>query len=658
MNMRLSLLIPICWAVLHAPTDAAVITVTTTNNLSPAANQVSLLQALQRAQSGDEIQFNIPGAGPHYIATPEEGYPVITNNITLNGYSQPGSLPNTNAITAANTAQIRIVLDSRAGGHRVMALELTSPNDDPGYAAADAAILAVAGATDFRVEGVSLLGAPLVGPDDNRFLHMIAFAKGASGRVQGCWLGVDPDRTTVSAGAYGISGFRYRGRDAVGAVTNTLLVNNLIIGVEPRAAAAARQFNVLAGMTVNPVLIEGHGTRIAGNFITVLPDGLRDYNVALDPALAGQFRGAVSIGRGGNNSLIGTDGDGVNDANERNILGGMLPASLQGYEHLIEFYGQDPGTNIVVAGNYIGVGIDGNTRFTNGVPALNGSGPASEYRIGSNFDGVSDVEEGNLIANHHPRDLFPPESFAAIAEALSFFSQLNAGATVSLRGNSLLNNFPFPASPLRDGGAFLSSYYSKALLDPGAYLPVLTESTRQRLRGSVPVPDPAAYIRTVVDVYVADLSGITNGMAAGIPELPDGFVQGQRYLQSFTEGSGQDQEPDPGVFEFDISQLNLPAGTRLTVTANYIPGVSVGEAGVFTGITRGEGGVTLSWTSGTLQSAPSVVGPWADENVDGTTVTIPPTAPLRFYRLAGGGPVASAAALPLTSPFSNPVPIQ
>jgi hypothetical protein len=48
-------------------TQAATLTVTTTNNVDPAASQLSLAQAISRAQDGDTIAFNIPGPGPHYI---------------------------------------------------------------------------------------------------------------------------------------------------------------------------------------------------------------------------------------------------------------------------------------------------------------------------------------------------------------------------------------------------------------------------------------------------------------------------------------------------------------------------------------------------------------------------------------------------------------
>src|SRR5689334_14731239 len=116
MTIRSALLFSIVSAALSFSTNAAILTVTTTNNLSPASGELSLVQALQKVQDGDRIEFNIPGAGPHYIATPTGGYPFITNhNVTIDGYSQPNSFPNTNSILAPNTAKIQIVLDSRQG---------------------------------------------------------------------------------------------------------------------------------------------------------------------------------------------------------------------------------------------------------------------------------------------------------------------------------------------------------------------------------------------------------------------------------------------------------------------------------------------------------------------------------------------------------------
>jgi hypothetical protein len=82
----------------------------------------------------------------------------------------------------------------------------------------------------------------------------------------------------------------------------------------------------------------------------------------------------------------------VSDADERNILNHVV------YGHEGEVYSS--GTNIVIAGNYYGVGIDGVTKApvsTNVAPDFSELPGTSSIRVGSNGDGVSDALEGNLI---------------------------------------------------------------------------------------------------------------------------------------------------------------------------------------------------------------------------------------------------------------------
>ncbi|MBK7998508.1 MAG: hypothetical protein IPK15_07275 [Verrucomicrobia bacterium] len=94
-------------------------------------------------------------------------------------------------------------------------------------------------------------------------------------------------------------------------------------------------------------------------------------------------------------TVIGTNGDGVSDSDERNIFGHVV------YDHLGEFYSSS--VNAVLAGNYFGVGVDGVTpspMSTNINPDfVEFGGSIAQVRIGSNGDGISDDLEGNLIVN-------------------------------------------------------------------------------------------------------------------------------------------------------------------------------------------------------------------------------------------------------------------
>lgn len=655
MNRNLVSLIAAGMLCSGAPVQARVVTVTTAENENPPAGQVSLLQALSDLQDGDEIRFNIPGAGPHFIATPTDGYPLITkNNVTIEGYSQPGASPNTNPILAPNNAQIKIVLDSRNGNTRLMDFPGDDPSDNTGYGATESAVIGVLGSQGLRLRGVSILATPLTGADNGVAVYGVSFAKGASGQIRGCWIGVAPDGATLAGPADAVTGFRYQGAE-------TITVDNVVIGVPADSTNAPADFNVLVDLPAIPIILEGNGSRIAGNFIGVLPSGTNDVDLALDPNLAGYFEGFIEIGRGGNNTVIGTDGDGKNDANERNVIGGMVPSSMGGYDHSIEFYGQNPGTNIVVAGNYIGVGIDGATRFTNGIPALNAAGGQAIFRFGSNLDGVSDDVEGNVVFNNWPATLFPPENFyQQLPNNLNFFDELSVSGSVSARGNTLVNNLPFPVAPTKqDGGvdgAWITNYYTKALVDAtqGVHPMIAAESTALRLQGTVPVADAANYPVTSVDVYVADPVGIATGQAALIPELPNGFVQGRTFLGSFVDDGPEDADKTPGKFDFDIARLGLTEAL-ITITANYATGpatdkstvaitspfsdpvtVSGGTVGElkFTTIAKTAQGVQLEWTGGgTLQAADSVTGAWQDVTGVGSPYTTPASGAMKYFRL-------------------------
>lgn len=616
--------------------NAAIITVTTTNNVSPAAGETSLAQALAKISDGDEVRFNIPGPGPHYLATPPEGYPQIKkHNLTLDGYSQPGSTPNTNPILAPNNAKIKIFLDSRAGGRTVL--------DFDGYGTSESAIFGVVGATNFTARGLGFLARSTDGSDSDPAIYCVSFAsKATDGRVSGCWIGVDADGKSIAGANAGVTGFRFReGGDA-------FLSDNLVVGVSPRSTNAPADFNVIVGMKI-PIIVEGANLRVAGNFIGVLPSGTNDYNLALADL---PNEGGIQIGRHGGGTVIGTDGDGVNDENERNIFAGVVPRTIEkfkanGYNHIIEFYGGGPRTNVVIAGNYFGVGIDGQTRFTNGVPVV--SGQIATTRIGSDFDGKSDAVEGNWIFNNYPSSLITPDVLVR-----DFLDGLGQDALVSLRGNKLANNFVPPVSPLRDNGNFILNYYAKALFDPAqGFLPVLsTNSASNRLIGTVPIADTNAFPVTIVDVYLPDAEGLTNR----VPEVPGGFIQGAVYLGSYAEGSKSDLNSKPGEFEFDISGLNLAVGTKVTVTANFsqdpagthnavvltTPFSGVIQLGKPTQITparilvaRDGNNLTLSWeTAGfALESAANVAGPWTKETTAGNTLKTTLGAGAKFFRL-------------------------
>src|ERR1043165_8616184 len=96
--------------------NAATVTVTVQENgVSNIGAPGTFYWAITNCGPGDTIAFNIPGAGPHFLQEPPSGFPLIyhRHGLTIDGYTQPGAAANSNPITAANNAQIKIVIDGR-----------------------------------------------------------------------------------------------------------------------------------------------------------------------------------------------------------------------------------------------------------------------------------------------------------------------------------------------------------------------------------------------------------------------------------------------------------------------------------------------------------------------------------------------------------------
>jgi hypothetical protein len=537
--------------------ESKIIVVNSVNNVSPSAGETNLVQAIQLLEDGDTIRFNIPGIGPFYLATPpqspENGYPAITNhNVTIDGYSQPGSAPNENSILSSNNAKILIVMDSRNSPGHV--------ENIPSYSTSEASTLFIKGATNVTIRGLCFLG-PGLGDEtpENPFTYAVSFAVGANdGKVQGCRIGLDVDGTNV-----------YRFRCGITAFQETIFANSLTIGVAKNAVdptTARGQFNLIMGEFI-PVILEGANDRISGNFLNVFPDGVTDFNINGQPP--NNLEAMIEIGRAGENLVIGTDGDGHNDAEERNIFGGVTVCDDS---QILEWYGGTK-TNMIVAGNYFGMGVDGATRFTNSMKVFGGLGKIATVRIGSDFNGVSDDVEGNLIAMNFPfENLFPAPS----RPGPPLFSDASPGTIVSFRGNCLLGNNIAPYSYADGFQTYLTKFtnFYKPFLVTNQITPILfPTATENRIRGSCAL-GLAPYTNVFLDFYLADEEGWTNGQKFELTELAlpgggfAGFAQGKTYLGSFVENGPQDLNPTPGQFEFDVTSLNLTS-QFITVSASY-----------------------------------------------------------------------------------------
>lgn len=592
--------------VLAAPLlEGATITVNTTDNEFPFPGETNLVQAISLLADGDTIAFNIPEAGPHYIVTPATGYPYITNhNVTIDGYTQPGSAANTNTILGSNTAVIKIVLDSTAGGGTAGEF-FDGENGTPGFSPGSLGILFAKGATNVHIRGLSFMGnESVVGiAVDGRSHHF---------HLSGCWVGVDPDGSTVSFMDTGVAVQGHNNGSGFGFVFAT----NATIGVAAgtaNVADARAQFNVI-GRHVISLALQGRNMRFSGNFLVLLPDGMTDWP---DFPVDSVFEN----GRGGNNLVFGTDGDGINDAEERNIVGGVREADDS---YIIGIYGgggpEAAATNMVFAGNYFGVAVDGVTRLPNAsVRIFEFGGTTPQARVGSDFNGVSDALEANKIYN-----------------SLNF--EMAAGGDnsrwISLRRNELVNNTRLPLDPA-EGAAV----YNKFMNEP--FKPVITDLTTS-LSGTcgTPVGDP--YTRLIVDVYLPDPEG---------DSVSD--PQGKTWLASFLDNSSADSDPAVGAFTFNLETVGaIVSGTKLTIAVTY----SGDTQPQITSATRSGGNTTLTLSGGTpnynIERASVVTGPYTTAAVaTGDSITFADPAATSFYRVRSGSSSGQ------TSPFADSVAV-
>src|SRR5512132_1754955 len=95
-----------------AAASAATFTVTNTADSGPGSLRQAILDA--NANPGlDTIAFNIPGAGVHTIS-PGSNFDSLTDPVLVDGYTQPGSSPNTDPV--GTNAVLLIELDGAATG--------------------------------------------------------------------------------------------------------------------------------------------------------------------------------------------------------------------------------------------------------------------------------------------------------------------------------------------------------------------------------------------------------------------------------------------------------------------------------------------------------------------------------------------------------------
>jgi hypothetical protein len=147
----------------------------------------------------------------------------------------------------------------------------------------------------------------------------------------------------------------------------------------------AAEGNVISGNNVGVFITNAVSeTVVAGNYIGT--------NAAGTAALPNRAFG-VGINGGSHSNRIGTDGNGIEDEAERNIISG------NGYDGIGIW---EPGTdNNIVAGNFIGTDVTGTTAISNGYHGVEIGWGAKSNRIGTDGTSPNAAAQGNLISGNN-----------------------------------------------------------------------------------------------------------------------------------------------------------------------------------------------------------------------------------------------------------------
>lgn len=326
--------------------NAATFTVTNTNDSGAG----SLREAINDANGNgnpatmDIIEFTIPGSGVKTI-TVATALPVLTEKVTVNGYTQPGASANTAA--APNPLNGTILVE--INGENV---------SGDGAAPGEASGLNIASA-DCVIKGLSIynFGGVTSGGAVNGAIAVLA----ANAVIQGNYLGVKADGLTVGDG---------RADAAVGLIS----VSALVGGTNPadrNVLFAKSNSNVTA-----TIFTVGSGSEIYGNYIGIGKDGVTDLTPEAADAngLNPPFSFGINMTNDGGNIVGGPN------TGQRNVISGNTANVI---------FSSD---NNVVQGNYIGTDYTGNinSSFTNGAGVINSVGDQNQL-------GGINAGEGNVL---------------------------------------------------------------------------------------------------------------------------------------------------------------------------------------------------------------------------------------------------------------------
>jgi hypothetical protein len=492
-----------------AAAAASAITYNVTTTADAGAG--SLRQAITDANTSpgaDTIEFNIVGSGVQTI-TLASGLPMVTDGVTINGYTQPGSSANTNPPEQGSNAVILIEINGAA---------------------------AAASGLDVSATPVVVRGLAINRSGNGIYLRSLS----AGAIVAGNFIGLDP-AGAAPPGPQGIGVY------IVGPA-------NVLIG-----GTAPADRNVISGNTTN-VNTDGVTTnlQIKGNLIGTDATGTKSTGSTTGVIASSATTGGTTPAE--RNVISGNTGWGVRGGGS--VLGNYIGVDVSGTKPIPNATGVDvAGANMIVKGNVIsansglaisaggpiaGITIQGNFIGTDQTATLDlGNGPSNGaiQAVGQNWTiGGTGPGEGNVIAYNRSA------SRGAIAVWTSFGSQ------VRIRANRMFGNRPIAIDVEKGAGGWGVSGNDAGDADVVQNFPIIGTVTP----GAVSTNIEGTLNSTASTIFDLDFFA-----GPACVSFVREYLQGENYLgsaQVTTDGTGN------VAFSVDLPVV-LQAGQLVSATA-------------------------------------------------------------------------------------------
>jgi hypothetical protein len=382
---------------------------------------------------------------------------------------------------------------------------------------------------------------------------------------------------------------------------------------DPSQYGVAQTNNVVAG---NFIGTDAHGTTALGNWIGIAPL------------------------LGAHDDLVGTDGNGVNDAGERNVISGNRVGVSPGGGTALASYRD------AVAGNYIGVGADGSPLGNLGSGVVESIGSLSDRIGGPSATLGNRIAYNGTFSDSLHYDLASKGQLSANAPGVWIFTARSTPENARVQGNSIHDN---AGLGIDLGGAYPS---------PGPNGVTLNDSQGHSGPNNwqnFPVLGvaEAGSVTTITGTFTEAAepnTTLTLDFYANSAADPSGYGQGQRYLGSaqvttdpagnshfvvnlgaatspgeFISATATDPNGNTSEFAEDITAVTdvpLNATGAGTITANEGQSLNAIQVASFNDPasdgTTGSYAATINWGDNTTATSGSIAPGGASFTVSGS----------------------------------------